>query len=351
MKRLATLLLACTATTAFAQTPGTPAFTAEGVRAHVEFLADDLLEGRDIGSRGHEIAARYVASEFDALGLKPAGDDGTWYQRITFQKTSPGETPPTLSVTGPGGAHDFAQGQDVIISPNALERAVDLTAPLVFVGYGIDDDTVGIDDYKGLDVGGKIVVALAGYPDGIASEVGAHLNSSKTETAEAHGAIGFLTLPTIARMKIRPWEMMRHYADGARYTWVSPDGTPFVEAPKISGQGTLNMPAAQAIFAGAKRSLDAVLAEADKKGARPKGFALKTTAHIRSSSTAETITSPNVAAMLPGSDPSLKNQYVVLSAHLDHIGIADPKPGDAPDKDRINNGAPDRKSKRLNSSH
>src|SRR3546814_8079315 len=93
------------------------------------------------------------------------------------------------------------------------------------------------------------------------------------------------------------------------YTWVSPDGTPFVEAPKISGQGTLNMPAAQAIFAGAKRSLDAVLAEADKKGARPKGFALKTTAHIRSSSTAETITSPNVAAMLPGSDPSLKNQY------------------------------------------
>src|SRR3546814_9330516 len=95
-------------------------------------------------------------------------------------------------------------------SPNALERAVDLTAPLVFVGYGIDDDTVGIDDYKGLDVGGKIVVALAGYPDGIASEVGAHLNSSKTETAEAHGAIGFLTLPTIARMKIRPWERMRH---------------------------------------------------------------------------------------------------------------------------------------------
>src|SRR3546814_12507222 len=96
MKRLATLLLACTATAAFAQTPGTPAFTAEGVRAHVEFLADDLLEGRDIGSRGHEIAARYVASEFDALGLKPAGDDGTWYQRITFQKTSPGEDPPKI---------------------------------------------------------------------------------------------------------------------------------------------------------------------------------------------------------------------------------------------------------------
>src|SRR3546814_19803297 len=89
----------------------------------LEFLADDLLEGRDIGSRGHEIAARYVASEFDALGLKPAGDDGTWYQRITFQKTSPGETPPTLSVPGPGGAHDFAQGQDLPISPHPPEPA------------------------------------------------------------------------------------------------------------------------------------------------------------------------------------------------------------------------------------
>src|SRR3546814_4736955 len=104
----------------------------------------------------------------------------------------------------------------------------------------MDDDTVGSDYYKGLDGGGKIVVALAGYPDGIASEVGAHLNSSKTETAEAHGAIGFLTLPTIARMKIRPWEMMRHYADGARYTWVSPDGTPFVEAPKDRKSTRLN---------------------------------------------------------------------------------------------------------------
>src|SRR3546814_19002917 len=107
------------------------------------------------------------------------------------------------------------------------------------------------------------------------------LNSSKTETAEAHGAIGFLTLPTIARMKIRPWEMMRHYADGARYTWVSPDGTPFVEAPKISGQGTLNMPAAQAIFAGAKRSPDEVPAEADKKGTRPKGHLPQHTATTR----------------------------------------------------------------------
>src|SRR3546814_14870679 len=124
MKRLATLLLACTATAAFAQTPGTPALTAEGVRAHVEFLADDLLEGRDIGSRGHEIAARYVASEFDALGLKPAGDDGTWYARMTFHEPSTGEETPTVSVAGPGGAHDFAPRADGKINTNAANRSV-----------------------------------------------------------------------------------------------------------------------------------------------------------------------------------------------------------------------------------
>ncbi|MCM8730985.1 M28 family metallopeptidase [Hephaestia sp. GCM10023244] len=341
MNRFVVLLLACTAGAAFAHAPADPVFSPASVRAHVAFLADDLLEGRDIGSRGYDIAARYVASEFDAIGLTPAGDDGDWYQRITFQKTSPGATPASLTITGPAPAHMFAQGDDVIITPNALERAVDLSAPLVFVGYGIADKAVGIDDYRGLDVTGKIVVALSGYPDGIGSEEGAHLNSSKAETAEARGAIGFLTLPTLKMQKIRPWSMMRHYAEGARYTWVSRDGVPFVAAPRIRGQGTLNTSAAQAIFAGARQSLDAVLKAADKPGARPRGFALKTSARLQSSSSVETITSPNVAAMLPGSDPTLKNQYVVLSAHLDHIGIADAKPGDAPDKDRINNGALD----------
>ena len=341
MKRLAAVLLACTATVSFAQDQTQPVFTPEAVRSHVEFLSDDLLEGRDIGSRGHEIAARYVASEFDALGLKPAGDDGTWYQRITFQKTSPGETPASLVVAGPAGSTTFAQGENVIISPSALERTVDFTAPLVFVGYGIDDDAAGIHDYRGLDVDGKIVVALSGYPDGIGSEVGAHLNSSKEEMAAAHGAVGFLTLPTRARMKTRPWEMLRHYADGSRYTWVGPDGKPFVEAPAIRGSGTLNTPAADAIFAGAKHSLAEVLDEAAREGAKPQGFPLNTRARIQSSSSAATITSPNVAAMLPGTDPELKDQYVVLSAHLDHIGIADPKPGDKPGTDRINNGALD----------
>jgi Zn-dependent M28 family amino/carboxypeptidase len=244
-------------------------------------------------------------------------------------------------VIGPAGTTDFAQGEDVIISPSALERTVDLTAPLVFVGYGIDDDTVGIHDYRGLDVKGKIVVALSGYPDGIGSEIGAHLGSSKAEMAAAHGAVGFLTLPTRERMKTRPWDLVRHYADGARYTWVGPDGKPYVEAPAIRGSAYLNTPAAEAIFAGAKKSVAEVLDEAAREGAHPKGFPLKTRARIQSSSKAATITSPNVAAMLPGTDPELKDQYIVLSAHLDHIGIADPKPGDAPDKDRINTGALD----------
>ncbi|MGK6320799.1 M28 family metallopeptidase [Sphingomonas sp. DT-204] len=341
MKRLVAVLLACAATAAVAQDAAVPSFTPEAVRAHVEFLSDDLLEGRDTGSRGHEIAARYVASQFEGLGLKPAGDNGSWYQRITFQKTSRGETPAKLTVSGPKGSQSWAQGTEVLVGLPVRERNLDLSAPLVFVGYGITDPTLKIDDYQGLDVKGKIVVVLSGFPKGMPSEVGAHLGSTKGSNAEAHGAIGVITINTRQSAKTRPWTLMQHYADMPRFTWVSPEGEPFVEAPGVRAGASLNTPAAEAVFAGAPKALAAVLDEADKTGGRPKGFALRTSARIEATSAIERVTSPNVAATLPGSDPKLANEYVVLSAHLDHIGVLPTRPGDAPDKDRINNGALD----------
>lgn len=341
MKTFVAALLACTATIAVAQDAPAPTFTPEAVRAHVEFLADDLLEGRDIGTRGHEIAARYVASQFDAMGLKPAGDGGGWYQRVTFQKTAPGATPAKVTITGPRGAQSWAQGTEVLVGPSARERSLDVSAPLLFVGYGISDAATGIDDYKGLDATGKIVVALSGFPKGMPSEVGAHLGSSKALAAQAHGAVGLVTINTLEGAKARPWALVKHFGDAPRYTWVSPAGEPFVEAPGVRAGGYLNTPAAEAAFAGAPRTLAAVLAEADKPGGRPRGFALRTAARIEASSTAERITSPNVAAILPGSDPALAGEYVVLSAHLDHIGMTAKKDGEPADTDHINNGALD----------
>ncbi|PZU60485.1 MAG: peptidase M28 [Sphingobium sp.] len=323
-----------------------PTFTAQDFRANVAFLADDLLEGRDTGSVGHEIAVRYVASRFAAYGLTPAGDagaDGTpgWLQQITFQQTDRTATPGSIAITGPAGMKSWAHGTDVLIDLRPLDQHIDVSAPLVFVGYGIDNARLGINDYAGLDVKGKIVVALRGFPKGMPSEEGAHASATKQQAAQAHGAIGMLTIATIQAMKARPWERMVHFADEPDFAWVDTDGKPFEQAPGIRALGNLNTPAIDAAFAGAPRSVASILKEADRPGGRPKGFALKTSARVMLESRAKRVTSPNVAAILPGSDPALKDEYVILSAHLDHIGITPPKPGDKPDADRINNGALD----------
>lgn len=333
--------LLASATAAQAQAPADPSFTAAGFRAHVAFLADDLLEGRDIGSRGHEIAARYVATRFEALGLKPGGDNGGWYQRIAFQRTTPGDAPGTVTITGPAGKKTWKQATDVIVALNPLEPNFDVSAPMVFVGYGIEDRATGLDDYRGLDVKGKIVVTLRGFPKGMASEEGAHLSASKDEMAARHGAIGMIAVNTIQSAKARPWANALHFAGSPRVNWIDTDGKPHVDSAAIRASAQFNTPVAEAAFAGAPKTLTAILAEADKTGGKPRGFALKTSVRITNSGKTEKISSPNVAAILPGADPTLAAQYVVLSAHLDHIGISPAKPGEPSETDRINNGALD----------
>lgn len=131
------------------------------------------------------------------------------------------------------------------------------------------------------------------------------------------------------------------YSSQPSFTWVGPDGKPFDETPGIRAGAGLDSKGAAALFAGAPRSLAQVLKEAARKGAQPKGFALKTSARIFGQSKSSRVTSPNVVAMIPGGDPALAGDYVILSGHLDHIGISPERPGDPADKDRINNGALD----------
>ncbi|WP_416462706.1 M28 family metallopeptidase [Sphingomonas sp. VDB2] len=324
-----------------ARSAADPVFTAAAMRAHVEFLADDLLQGRDTGSEGHEIAARYVASQFDGLGLKPAGDAGGWLQRIAFQQTERTNIPAVLTLTGPAGDKSWTHGTDVIVGLNPDEPKVDLSAPLVFVGYGIENARMGLNDYAGLDVKGKIVVTLRGYPKGLPSEEGAHLSATKAKVAEAHGAVGMLSVGTLQSMKARPWARMLTFANEPDFTWVDTDGQAHVDAPGIRAAASVNEPVVAALFAGAPQSIAAIRKQADKPGGKPRGFALKGSARIQVESVGKRVTSPNVVAILPGSDPVLQREYVVLSAHLDHIGISEAKPDDKPDTDRINNGALD----------
>lgn len=309
-----------------------PEFTAEGFRSHVAFLADDLLEGREAGTRGYDIAARYVATQFEGLGLKPAGADG-WYQPVPFITYKLGETPATVTI----GGQTFENGKHLSIGASAREPNQSLEAPVVFVGYGIDAPAQGFNDYAGLDVKGKVVAVLSGFPKGTPSEVAAHLNSQKTKMAQDRGAIGVVYLRTLADQKRRPWSDMAQSSREAGMTWVGTDGQPFSSAPGIRATLTLDTPAAEALFAGARTPLAAVLAKADKDGAKPKGFALKRSIKIDRQSLVSKTTSPNVVAILPGSDPALAGEYVLLMAHLDHEGVNPAREGE----DKIYNGAMD----------
>jgi hypothetical protein len=345
-----------------ASLPLDPRFSADRIKADVGFFADDLLLGRDTGSTGHEIATRYVAARFTGLGLTPMGDAAgsarSYLQRITFQKTRRTDAPSGVDITGADGKLiSFAQGKDALVGISVTEPTLDVSAPLVFVGYGLEDARYGLDDYKGLDVKGKIVVVFAGFPSGLPSEEAAHLTSAKLKAAAAHGAIGAISLATNASLKTRPWERSLQYAGTPRFNWVESTGPNAGKAHDdndgIRATASLDDAASKALLAGAPMTLEQLRAAADKpwvagKPSALKGFALKGTARIYGQFTSTRVTSPNVAAMIPGRDPALRDQYVVLSGHIDHLGVDPAKPGEPADpmdpantRDRIYNGAMD----------
>jgi hypothetical protein len=309
-----------------------PQFSGERIKADVSFLADDLLEGRLTGTRGYELAARFVANRFAMLSLTP-GNNGSWFQQVPFAEAKRREDAP--SYIRIGGA-EFRNGEDVVMFPsNAfLDQSID--AEVVFVGYGLEAPELGLNDYAGRDVRGKIAIALSGFPPGSPSEMAAHLSSEKSRMAQEHGAIGLLTVTTPTREKVTPWEVYKTRFDNPSVNWIGNDGLPYLSAPKIQINGSLGPKAAAALFAGAKTPLPALLAASERKGARIKGFGLKPKLHIERHSVSQHITGPNVIGILRGGDPTLVDEYIVLSAHLDHLGIVKSKNGDS-----IANGATD----------
>ena len=308
-----------------------PAYSPAALKAHVEFLADDLLEGRAIGTRGYELAARYVATRFDAAGLNPPAVGGR-YQRVPLIGSRLSTTqPPKLVV----GGREFVHRSDVLMNASVLEASQAVEADVVFAGYCIDKPDQGSDDYAGLDVKGKIVACLQGFPKGMPSEIGAHLASRKTIMLQERGSIGLLTIRTLQSAKAFSWDRALEEPDRTS-AWVQADGTAFREAPKIRFGGWLNTPAAEALFAGAPRTLADILAEADRAGGKPKGFALTPRVKFTRESEMTPFDSVNVLALLPGSDPALAGEVVLLMAHLDHLGMDPNRAGD-----KIFNGAMD----------
>jgi Zn-dependent M28 family amino/carboxypeptidase len=313
---------------------------ASRIKAHLRFLSDDLLEGRDTGARGHEIASLYIAAEFEKYGLTPAGDDGTYMQRVKFVQANIDQSSIKLSLTGSQGDTTLKYPKQFLTYPNPLEETTQMVGKLVFVGYGIVAPELQHNDYQNIDVKGKVVVVLSGKPKSFPSEEGAHFGSSheKRRHASENGAVGFITISTPTGEKVRPYQNLLNYLHTPVVRWLDKDGNASGVFPQIKGTAYFSKEAAELVFADAQQNLEQIYAMLEKDES-PKGFDLPLEIELESTSSHKSISSPNVASILEGSDPSLKNEYVVYSAHSDHIGFAR-----TVKKNKINNGAMDNAS-------
>ncbi|MAX01027.1 MAG: aminopeptidase [Sphingomonas sp.] len=302
------------------------------MKAHVMFLASDAMRGRDAGSEEYDIAAQYVASQFYAAGLKPAGGDGSYLQHVPLIGYKPaGEG--KFSLTIGGETIPLTYGEDYLPSGNAAKDLTEVSGKLVFVGQGIVAPQYSHDDYAGVNVKGKIVALVRGAPDSFDGEERAHYGSTATKLVEAakHGAIGAVMLmppgDSLARMK--------GYVDHESVTWADADGNGHVAAPQTPMLGMIGGEAATRLIAAAKVDPKAMHSAIENGTFRAIAFPATLNAEVKTER--RRIESSNVAGMIPGGDPAVKDQVVVLSAHLDHVGVGKPDASG----DTIYNGAMD----------
>ena len=306
---------------------------AERIRAHVKFLSDDLLEGRGTGQRGGEIAAAYIATQFALYGLKPAGDGGSYLQQVPLVgvKTQPEST--FAIVPASGEPMTPRMGEDYVATNESQQPVSDIDAPIVFVGYGIEAPEFNWDDYKGVDLRGKALLMLVNEPpsDDPNFFAGKALTyygrwTYKYEEALRRGAVAAIIIHK-TDMASYGWEVVRNSWSGEN-SYLRPEG------PNLKAAGWVSFGTAHRIAEAAGQDLDQWLARANSRDFRPVPLPLTLKAHLVSK--VRSFTSANVVAMLPGSDPKLRNEAVLYTAHYDHLGIHPEAPGD-----NIYNGAMD----------
>jgi hypothetical protein len=311
---------------------------AQAIRARMELLADDLLEGRGTASRGYEIAAKYVASELAAMGLSPAGADGSYFQRVPLRssRVDGSRSSVTLRYGNREETLAFGTGWTGVGDPGRDDVSVE--APVVFVGAGVTAPDQNYDDYRGVDVKGKIVAFVYPTPP-FESTVKAHYSSgvSRRANAVAHGAVGWIRLADPVSEKQYSFAMSARDNQNPGFSWLDPQGRPNDYNEQLRGGVLVNMDVTRRLIAASGRNPDDVYAAAQAGTLAP--FDMEVTARLHKVTVREDVTSPNVVARLEGSDPALKQEHVVYSAHLDHLGIGAEVKGD-----RIYNGMLDNAS-------
>jgi Zn-dependent M28 family amino/carboxypeptidase len=300
----------------------------------VKVLAADDMEGRETGSKGLERAEAYIVTQLQQAGLQPAGSDG-FYQPVKLQSRQIVEKDSSLALIRDGKAEPLTLGEDAFFGTR-VDLAPDVQAPLVFVGYGLTVPEQHYDDLAGLDLKGKVAVIVTGSPSEIVGALAAHYQSSaeRWKTFRKAGAVGIIGIPNPASMDI-PWSRMSVNRTHVGMTLADPN---FDDTAGEKLSVIFNPAHAEQLFAGSAHSFDEIAALAKDRKQLPR-FPLAVSVRATAKLAKQDVRSSNVVARLPGSDPALKSEYVVLSAHVDHIGIGEPINGD-----RIYNGAMDNAS-------
>lgn len=308
----------------------------EAIRAHLVFLADDALEGRGTGTRGHELAAKYVRSQFEAFALSSGIEGSRFFQRVPLRRTEVNGAGSMLRLQARGQSDTLRYGTDYALMDTHSVGQAAVAGPVVFAGYGVTAPELGYDDYAGLDVRGKVVaVRFFEAPSSFPSALRAYYSDPgvKRANAAAHGAVAGLYVVSPAIEQKFPWPfLMRELRIGYNsLRWLDSNDRPAGINDQILAWGLLSASGTRALFGNESQGSDIALAP-DKTAV----FPLSKVATITSSARHTPVESFNVVALLEGSDPVLKNEYVVYTAHLDHLGIGPPVDGDP-----IYNGAMD----------
>ena len=310
---------------------------AERIRAHVRFLSHDLLEGRGTGQRGGDIAAEYIATQFALDGLKPAGDNGTYMQKVPMVGTTLSPETTFSLVPAKGSPRDLKFLSEYTAYDETQQAESNVNADIVYVGYGIQAPEYQWDDYKGVDVRGKVLLMLVNEPpsDDPKFFKGKALTYYgrwvyKYEQAARKGAVGAILIHK-TDMASYPWDVVRN-SDSGEKSYLKLDGS-----PKLQVASWIHLDAARALAVLAGLDLDKMMADARSRDFRPVPLPVKLQAHMMSR--VRPFESNNVIAMLPGSDAKLKTEAVLYTAHYDHLGIRPEMPGD-----NIYNGADDNAS-------
>ena len=284
------------------------------IASHIHFLASDALEGRETGMRGFDVAAEYVRAQFEAIGLQPM--HGDWFQHFALRAATLDEEHSSFALDG----KPLVIRKDFLLRPDFARDSVAVDAPLVMAGFGVTAPELHHDDYAGIDARGRIVVMFSGAPKPFPADQRAYYSSSdvKRHNAAAHGAVGILTISTTTDELRNPFEKRARQSGIVPMTYLDAGGNPVDVLESIKGSASLSGKAAETLFAGAAIPLDRLLADAENGVAH--SFALDGTASIKTVTRFSRVTSENIIGVLPGSDTTLRDEYVVVSAHLDHLG-------------------------------